>query len=155
MAHSPKEWGPHLWRLLHTTAECIGVQTHTLLKKDEANYWSFVLAALPDIMPCQLCQKHYKEWMKAHPPVAFRSLEGQALRTTARMWLWELHNTVNIRNAAPIFPAESIEATYPAVSPQEFKQMLNTVTEKTGVKGEPMRKFRKCYLLLLKLINKL
>jgi hypothetical protein len=105
-------------------------------------------------MPCPQCQKHYREWLRKHPSAQFQNLEGTTLRDVARKWLWELHNEVNQRNGVAALPFDDVALLYKDTTPADFRQLLGLVTEKVGVKGEPLRKFRKCFLLLLKLINK-
>ena len=86
------EWGPPLWRLLHTLAERLGRQTVPLLAQDEFRAWIAVLQGVEGIMPCQLCRGHYRAWRTARP---LEGLFGSA--DASREWLWALHEDVNER----------------------------------------------------------
>ena len=86
------EWGPPLWHILHTLAEKLGRQTHPLLIQDEARLWGQLLLQTNTILPCKLCQAHYREWRTRH---SLEGVRGTYLRDESRRWLWALHENVN------------------------------------------------------------
>jgi hypothetical protein len=81
------EWGPPLWRILHTLAERLGRQASPILVADETRLWAQLLKGVEAVMPCAICRGHYAAWKKAHP---FQHGES-------RKWLWDLHEAVNAR----------------------------------------------------------
>jgi hypothetical protein len=89
------EWGPSLWKILHTAAEHLGKPRPSLLQTDEANRWIFLLKSVENAMPCALCRGHYKEWLKKSPVTQMAALRGPALRDRARQWVYNLHEEVN------------------------------------------------------------
>ena len=91
------EWGPPLWRALHTLAERIGRQSSPLLAADEGRAWIHVLRGVELIMPCPMCRKHFREWRIANPIDVL--MGGGSL--ASRMWLWNLHEDVNGRREVP------------------------------------------------------
>lgn len=57
---SIKTWGPSLWKILHSITESLGNQTNNFVATDEKNEILFLLDLVDTIMPCALCQKHYR-----------------------------------------------------------------------------------------------
>ncbi len=107
------EWGPRLWRVLHTLAERLGRQGVPLLAMDEVRAWIFLLRETGEVMPCALCRKHYKEWRKEHPLDAFLETRGGGLlQQRARSWLWSLHEAVNRRREMAGVAEEDVPALY-------------------------------------------
>jgi hypothetical protein len=106
------DWGPPLWRILHTAAERLGRQPTGLLAADERRAWIQLLKVTEGILPCAQCRKHYGEWKKARPLDGLGA--GSALRPSSREWLWRLHEAVNERTAAqrPRPTLEEVEALY-------------------------------------------
>ena len=155
MALPPKgKWGPVLWKILHTAADCLGNQTHPILKQDERQGWINVLNSLEGAMPCIQCQKHYREWRFKHPLEVFRFADGEALREAARNWLLDLHNNVNSQNKGEILPAEKLDELYSDRTPAFFKKQMLDLQTILGNTGESYRKFQRCLILLLKIVNK-
>lgn len=155
MALPPKgKWGPVLWKILHTAAECLGNQKIEILKQDERQAWINVLHSLEGAMPCIQCQKHYREWRFRNKLEAFRYLDGDALRTAARNWLLDLHNNVNTQNKLEIVPIEKLDEIYSDRSPAFFKKQMFDLHTILGNTGESYRKFQRCLILLLKIVNK-
>jgi hypothetical protein len=91
------EWGPPLWRILHTLAERLGRQSSALLATDEARAWIHVLRGVELIMPCPRCRAHFKGWRTTHPFERLLGGDTQASRT----WLWSLHEEVNQQRGIP------------------------------------------------------
>ncbi len=65
---SPEEWGPNAWELLHGISEKIGNQSKTIMINDERNELKLTLRHFWALLPCQKCQKHYKEWIQKSSP---------------------------------------------------------------------------------------
>ena len=95
---SPGEWGPHAWRLLHGVAGRVGKHQSMLSLRDEQNELRLVLRNFSALMPCQKCQKHYREWLRKSPPEVFLSQYGEMLQISLQDWLYELHEAVNTKN---------------------------------------------------------
>jgi Erv1 / Alr family len=107
---SADQWGPLIWRILHSLAERAGRHTSPLLQADEVRAWTVVLKALQKGLPCETCREHYVEYFEADTPVLPEAYP--ALREYVRRWLWELHNNVNGRLGKPVFAWEDLSATY-------------------------------------------
>lgn len=94
---SPSEWGPNAWELLHGLAERVGNQSSVILIRDEKNEIRLTLRNLSTLLPCRVCQGHYREWLQKHPPEQFLQLSGGYLQDAMREWIFRLHGDVNQR----------------------------------------------------------
>jgi hypothetical protein len=120
------EWGPPLWRILHTLAERVGKQTVLMLAQDETRAWIGLLQHVEGIMPCQMCRGHYRAWRTR------RSLEGLYGGSDAsREWVWALHEDVNQRRGVTAeqgVPFARLTELYgPGRNRQEFQQDIDTL----------------------------
>jgi hypothetical protein len=86
-------WGPHLWKILHSSAERIGLP-HKKLLNEEERIWKNLLSSLRYSLPCPACKKHYTQYYLTTSIPAFN-------KETIRNWLFNLHNNVNNHNNKP------------------------------------------------------
>ena len=140
-----EQWGPVLWKILHTAAGCLGKQKLPMLVKDERQYMINLLVALEFIMPCLACQKHYRDWRRNHPLEAVGDFQK---------WLWNLHNSINRASKKELVAFEELPAIYGDSSPAFFRAQLDRLSRVIGNIGEPFRRFRSCLLLFLKLVGR-
>lgn len=104
------QWGPQLWRVIHTLAERAGTVGNIYLQADERRAWPLFLKTLTDMIPCPFCRDHYKEFMAKNPfvlPVPYSDV-----RTYVRTWFYKLHESVNKRLDKPSFPFDTLSTTY-------------------------------------------
>lgn len=124
------EWGPHLWRILHITAEKCGTQPSYMLHMDEIRAWIALLELVEAILPCALCQKHYREWRKANP---LRRLlderSGTSFQHAARTWLWRLHDAVNAQRGVTQISLDEAVEIYSKMGATELQQALEKLLE--------------------------
>jgi len=92
---NPAEWGPPMWRILHTFAERLGKQTHPITISDEKRAWTMLLKSTESVLPCAKCKAHFQSWRKRNPIEASVALDGEPLRIWARQWVYYLHDEVN------------------------------------------------------------
>jgi hypothetical protein len=97
------EWGPPLWRVLHTIAEHLGRQPVPSLSVDERRACLNFLHSIESVLPCEKCKKHYKAWRQKNPPHVFG--QGAEFRDAVRTWLWALHSEINEENGVTTEPA--------------------------------------------------
>jgi hypothetical protein len=154
---SNKDWGPYLWKVLHTLAEKLGRQSIELMASDEAREIALILRAVEHIMPCEKCRKHYHEYLKIHPVDEFAQRRGEVLRQAVRMWIWKLHEAVNERNGCSSFPLEELTPTYQHASVADSLKELYSVLQKAISAGlilsEPFKSFRRHISLLRSLLG--
>lgn len=112
------DWGPLFWRLLHGLAEHAGSlgsggsTAMDVLRGDEIRTWILVLTMLQQTLPCDVCTKHYGEWLAEHNPSTLTGLSYGEIGPWIRNYLWSLHNEVNEGNDKPVFPFEALGSTY-------------------------------------------
>jgi hypothetical protein len=120
------EWGPPLWRILHTLAERVGRQGIPLLAMDEIRAWASLLRTTEGIMPCPLCRTHYRAWKHTHP---LEESAGSALAPLTRRWLWELHDQVNRQRGVEGggVPFDELTTVYAGRGSAELQQDIDTL----------------------------
>lgn len=91
---SPQIWGPHLWIILHSLAERIKGNS-----QEERRLWSGLLSNLRFTLPCPQCKKHYSEYYASN-----KISENSEIR----LWLYNLHNQVNIQTGKECIPVEEL-----------------------------------------------
>ena len=119
------EWGPPLWRVLHTWAERLGRQTIPVMAADERRAWVNVLRAIESAMPCAKCRLHFKAWRLKHPYERF--LTAYDIRADAREWLWSLHQEVNAEKGATGLALDDLPVIYGTRSAQAQQEDLASV----------------------------
>jgi hypothetical protein len=118
-----KEWGPLFWTVLHCLAEKAG-QAQPIFQIEELNAWLILLKQLQFIIPCTDCRAHYVAYYTNNP------LSKKDILKNVRIWLFNLHNSINIRNNSPVFALEDLSKTYPS---DLIKANLIGLTIKLGV----------------------
>lgn len=93
-------WGPLAWHFLH----CI---TLTSPKEIKTDIYYKLFTSLGNILPCSICQDHYKTHLKKLP--LKESCNG---RNHLSLWLFNLHNIVNISLSKSIIPADKCVKLY-------------------------------------------
>ncbi len=87
-------WGPHLWMILHSSAERIGSKNLNRLPQEESRLWINLLGSLRYSLPCPLCKKHYTAYFSTVPITSIN-------QSFVRHWLYNLHNQVNNQTGKP------------------------------------------------------
>ena len=77
---SPKIWGKSGWSFLRNCAEACDDESFPRYKE--------FLNLLPDVLPCEKCRQHAREYLRLHPPKPGEDLT---------QWLEEFENTVRAR----------------------------------------------------------
>jgi hypothetical protein len=117
-------WGPHLWIILHSSAERIGMSQLKRLPQEESRIWGNLLGSLRYSLPCPHCKHHYTTYYSANPIRVFN-------RDTVRKWLYDLHWQVNSRNGkSNEITLESISEIYS--KPFNFSYHFGFVSQQMG-----------------------
>ena len=120
------EWGPYLWLILHLCAERCGRQTLPMLHIDEVRAWVALLKITEAILPCPLCQNHYRAWLKANPIAVFLTIRSPAaFAEAAQLWVWRLHNSINRDRGVEEMTAEDAKALYSSKTSADMQQALD------------------------------
>ena len=89
----PSVWGPQFWFILHIISfEYPEYPTES----DKNIYYSFY-SSLKDILPCEMCKKHYREFIHKHPLMPFLDKKADLIQ-----WVIDIHNQVNIYKHFPL-----------------------------------------------------
>lgn len=88
----PSTWGASGWRFLHCISLTYPLKP-TLYEKEDM--WRF-LSSVGDVLPCKLCRKNYKTFIRSHP----FCLDS---RDDLVDWMFRLHNSVNSRLKKKIY----------------------------------------------------
>ena len=112
-----KIWGSYFWFTLHTVTLAYPNNPDYINKR---NYNDFFLS-LQNILPCKLCQKHYREHLQQYPIAS--SLDN---KESLVKWCFNLHNTVNKSLNKPIFTYEEFIEKYRQIySPNIIEKIIN------------------------------
>lgn len=105
-----EEWGPVLWKILHTLAEKSGKQSNSILRADEIRAWVLLIKNLPEIVPCEECRLHATDYLKSVP---FQLPETyEAINLYVRTYFYTFHEAVNTRLGKPSFPFQDLAESY-------------------------------------------
>ena len=99
----PQVWGPHGWFFLHSITMSYPEKP---TKKDMENYSNF-FHMIPNVLPCEVCQKHFRQHM-AENPIEPALKNGQTLVE----WLINIHNMANIILGKPTMTFEQVIEKY-------------------------------------------
>ena len=124
------EWGPHLWNILHMCAEKCGKQSTYTLHIDQVRAWIQLLKLTEAILPCALCQKHYKEWLHTHKLSSFLEKRiSSEFHEAAKKWVWKLHNHVNKERKISELDYEHIIPTYSLKTTKDLQESIEKLKE--------------------------
>ena len=152
---SKNYWGPRIWCILHTLtcAPSMGKTKNVVLARDERADWLQLLKALGQLMPCDRCKQHYREWFTA-AGILKECMYVPDLQEYLRGAIYDLHCSANLDQRREPTPVryEDLSATYPPVKITPIVQELESVwvrgLELRMIPIEPLRVWRRCVLQL-------
>jgi hypothetical protein len=115
----PKEWGPLLWKIIHTTCQHLGKSTHSVLQRDELHYFKAFQRKLYYIIPCKLCRTHYKSYM-----MNIKDVKYENLKEYGQNYYFDLHNLVNTSNNKELYIKTDLQQQY-NISKDEYNNSIN------------------------------
>ncbi len=118
-------WGPIVWKLLHTMADLSD-------RRDIFLLWPQVLNTTAEVLPCDRCSRHMKEYIYHNPLVRknWPSLTPKEIREAIRTWLFRFHNSVSERLKKSTLESLPLLPTDRAITEQI---MGETLTELLGL----------------------
>jgi len=145
------EWGPLLWRLLHSLVQRAGTARHPSMLIDQRREILILLRTVELVMPCALCRKHYHEWRTRHP--IEKLPEGSAFFVAVRKWLYDLHVNVNkSRSVENVVAVEDLEILYGktviGTVMQELTALLQNAVLLRAIDTESLKTFKAHCILL-------
>jgi hypothetical protein len=88
---NPKEWGPLVWKIIHTCIEHLGTNTNILLQNDELYAYNKFVNQIRYILPCKICKLHYTNYLFNHK----KNVTYIELKDYAKEFFYNLHDTIN------------------------------------------------------------
>lgn len=160
---SIQEWGPDVWKLLHSYSLYAGKNKPEIAALDEIRSWKGFIMATEGVLPCRKCKQHMREWRLRHPIEAIMSYRGEYFKDRLCSWLWELHESVNEERGIPAeqrLPKELLSDTYQTPSIQSLSQTITNLTEKfekavlhRQVEAPYLREWKKAVIYLTRFIS--
>jgi len=123
------EWGPVFWTLLHGLAERAGSVPMPGLQGDEQRAWKIILNTLPKSLACEDCRLHLTGYITNNPvniPDKYSDFSGYV-----RMYLYNLHETVNRRLKKEPFNIDNLNAMYRVVNIRKTFDILNIIIKRS------------------------
>jgi len=108
-------WGASMWKVLHIAA----------LYNEKLSQWRVILQSLLTDLPCPDCRAHYAEWYNSHPLKS--GLIPRRFRRQVIIWLFDLHNAINLRTGRPVWTIAQLDAAYSIDQLQDAKNTLDTL----------------------------
>jgi hypothetical protein len=121
MANS-KEWGPYIWKILHTCCEHLGNNTSPILQLDEIHAYKKFINQIKFILPCKICKIHYSKHLLYHK----KDIQYTELKVYAKEFFYNIHDSINKEKNISSIPFLSLETIYGSVTKQELN---NTIAE--------------------------
>ena len=112
-----KIWGHYFWFTLHTiTLAYPDNPTY----EDKRHFNDFFLS-LQNILPCRLCQEHYKQHLLEFPVSSHLDNKESLVK-----WCFILHNKVNVSLKKPEFTYDDFREKYKKIyAPTMFQKITN------------------------------
>lgn len=104
----PEVWGPQFWYLLHIISFEYPDQP---VDTDKQIYYDFY-TSLKDILPCNMCKKHYRDFLHKHPLLPFLDSKANLVK-----WVVDIHNFVNESLGKPILTLDEVLDIYAVLNP--------------------------------------
>ena len=120
-------FGPCTWKAMHSVAFSYARDPFSPTPQEHKAAIDF-FGSMGELIPCHMCRKHYKDYIKDHPIRADN-------RNELAKWTFDLHNAVNARTGKP------------QLSYDEVKKMYTGYDSKLhGELGHMSKSKRLCYL---------
>ena len=123
------EWGPVFWTLLHGLAEKAGSAPLPGLQGDEVRAWKIILTTLPKALACEESRAHCGAYITNNPiniPDKYSEI-----RLYIRMYLYNLHETVNKRLKKSSFSAVDLPMLYRGIDLKKSFDVVNIVVKRS------------------------
>jgi len=126
------QWGPLLWKILHTLSEKYGTTLVPLFEAEETVSWLYIINNTGIILPCKECKTHYAIWLQSNPP-QFKAKSIEEKRQWVRNYFWSLHQDINLRNGKEGIPFKYLSTLYKSVDISNniilYEKLLETLIQ--------------------------
>ena len=101
-----------------------------MLHMDEVRALVHFLQITEAILPCPMCQNHYRQWIKENPLRHFLDIKNPVrFYEVARTWLWRLHDSINQERGAEQMSFDEAAALYGTKTTEDLQQALEKLLE--------------------------
>ena len=133
----PSVWGPQFWFILHIISFEYPDNPNEL---DKRVYYDFLIS-LKDILPCEKCKKHYREFIHKHPLHPFLDKKADLVK-----WCVDIHNFVNESLGKPILSMDEVLDIYSNLNPISPFAAIDKIAI---AKKHEIKKYTKLYYWLV------
>ena len=138
-------WGPILWKMLHSLAERTGKIVVPSFRDDERRQWLNLIPLIPKILPCAMCRDHAETWILLNPITAIKTMPDSEFHDWMVSWFYRFHEDVNVRTGKPSFDQTLLTATYGniniSLTLQQLKAPIEVAIRLSGVTLMPWQKW--------------
>ena len=120
-------FGPCTWKAMHSVAFSYARDPFSPTPQEHKAAVDF-FGSMAELIPCHMCRKHYKDYIREHPIKADN-------RDELAKWVFDLHNDVNRRTNKPVLQYAEVKKMYTGYD----SQMHSTL-------GHMSKSKRLCYL---------
>lgn len=113
----PEIWGAHLWFMLHLISF---EYPENPTEYDKRVYHDFY-TALKDVIPCEICKKHYRTHIHKHPLTPHLDRRSDLIQ-----WVIDVHNVVNASLGKMVLTTQEVMAIYSKLKPVSPFATLDT-----------------------------
>lgn len=113
----PSIWGPHLWYIMHIISFEYPLQPSEYDKRIYHDFYT----SLKDVIPCQDCKKHYREFITRYPISPHLDSRASLIK-----WVIQVHNFVNKSLGKAELSVAQVLNIYSTLKPQSPFIMANT-----------------------------
>ena len=115
----PSIWGPHLWFIMHVISFEYPQQPSEYDKRIYHDFYT----SLKDVIPCQDCRKHYREFITRYPISPHLDTRSSLIK-----WVIQVHNFVNKSLGKPELSVAEVLNIYANLKPQSPFARVNHIT---------------------------
>ena len=150
-----EQWGPLLWKVLHSFAEKLGKQSHPSILEDQRREFLLFLHYVGETMPCKKCREHYAAWRKQNPLDALP--KNKDFFAAVRKWLYDLHCNVNTeRGIQTQVQFDDLPTLYSgnelSKSAEELWKLYSNAVQLKLIPYEPYQRLRAHHKFLMKIV---
>jgi hypothetical protein len=116
---NPSEWGPLLWKIIHSINQKLGNQTNNLLQKDEMNYYNNFTKQIGFVLPCKVCKKHYYDYAIKNK----KNIEYYDFKDYAINYYFSLQNEINQEKNKILFTKNEL-SIYSIIKTNELNSLI-------------------------------
>ena len=122
MSADPSEWGPVLWKIIHTICENLGKHNKKITQNDELLYFYSFQRKLANILPCNACKIHHITYMKNIKEVSYNEL-----KIYGKQYYYNLHKEINDEKKIISPEFDELVSIYGTVSYKDMNNLVKTL----------------------------